>query len=73
MVKGGEGGGGHTYELPSGLSKKGSNGTLLSHFLAFADLDGDGTDEAYLTATTPFVNSGGVMREYGTVFQYAFT
>ena len=52
------------YPIPREFSKTAGTGAILSHFLAFADLDADGTDEAYLTATTPFVNSGGVMREF---------
>lgn len=42
------------------------SGSVLSHFLAFTDLDGDGKDEAYLTVTTPFANSGtdGGMKEF---------
>ncbi|MFB0965373.1 MAG: hypothetical protein QMC36_06920 [Patescibacteria group bacterium] len=71
MIKGD--GGGYAYKLPSEFSDSGSGGILLSHFLAFADLDDDGTDEAYLTATTPFLNFGGVLKEYGTVFRYSFT
>ncbi|MFZ3232695.1 MAG: hypothetical protein WA194_04125 [Patescibacteria group bacterium] len=45
------------YSIPRGFSKAAGTGAVLSHFLAFSDLDGDGIDEAYLTATTPFVSS----------------
>lgn len=53
-----------TYPIPREFSKAAGTGTILSHFLAFSDLDGDGIDEAYLTATTPFVSSGSGMREF---------
>lgn len=52
------------YAIPRGFSKTAGTGAILSHFLAFSDMDGDGIDEAYLTATTPFVNSDSGMREF---------
>jgi len=42
----------HVYHVPYvGLQK---NKATLLHFMQFADLDGDGNDELYFSATTPY-------------------
>ena len=61
----------HVFHTPY-YGLQGNKSTLL-HFVQLADLDGDGSDEIYFSATTPYFGGGSSESyEEGTVYRATF-